>query len=113
MDSLDPDRHDPGYWSRFHRRVLEAAAGELALRRVRGASTVSETVFSWGRTVVPAALAAALLAGILLFSEPSGAPSRADITDVEELLAGDLEDDPIPVVLASESYASAGDLEEF
>lgn len=106
LELLDPEAHDPGYWHCFRREVLRQAAGELARRRRRVAVTVSDVVSSWGRAVVPAALATALLAGVLLFQESPEAPAPDRLTDVEEMLAGDLGDDPIPVVLASEGELS-------
>ena len=84
--ALDPEHTDPGYWGRFHRWVVSAAALELAKRRRRQA-TVSEVMFSWWRTVVPIAAAAAALAAFLLIREaasPTPLPTP-DLT-MDELL---------------------------
>lgn len=75
LATLDPERSDAGYWHRFHRWVLKAAAPELARRRRQRPMTVSEMVFSWWRALVPIAMATAALAGAVLLSErPNPSP---------------------------------------
>ena len=68
MEELDPGRRDPGFWLRFHGRVLADAREELARRRMAGDLSVVDVVFSWRRALVPMALLAATLAGIFLMS---------------------------------------------
>lgn len=97
LEELDPERRDPGYWHRLRRSILAAAAPELARRRAVEELTVSGVLLSWSRTVVPAALLAATLAGLLLLRQPpaSGPSSPAA---VEEFLVGDLQEEPFPVL---------------
>lgn len=70
LQSLDPGPVDPGYWERFQARVMEEAAPALD-RRLRGAHpTVPQLVLSWGRFVVPSAVAAATVAWMLVSQSP-------------------------------------------
>jgi len=67
LEELDPGRRDPRYWQGFQERVMRSASLELERRRRRlEVATVSDVVFSWGRTLVPAAAVAAALALLLI-----------------------------------------------
>ena len=100
LESLDPGSRDDTYWPRFYRSVMAAAAGELARRRVQYELTISGVVWSWARAVVPAALVAATLAGmILLRGQDLPQPLHVDL---EEVLAAGLDDGALPVMLASD-----------
>ncbi len=95
LSALDPEGTDPGYWYRFHAWVVDSAAPQLARRRRLGSSTVSEVMFSWWRTVVPAALAtAALAAAMLLHERPPAAPVA--YVDVDEILMVGIEAPEMP-----------------
>lgn len=82
---LDPDRTDPGYWTRMHRWVVNEAGPELARRRRAAAATVSEVVISWWQTLVPTAAMAAALAAFMLFRQQTQTPPVAYV-DVDEML---------------------------
>ena len=66
MQSLDPATDDPNYWFRFRSWVMTGAARELARRRLIAPVTVGDVMTSWARMVVPTAVLAAALAGVLL-----------------------------------------------
>jgi hypothetical protein len=101
LEVLDPGHTDPGYWSRFHGRVMSVVSAELARRRLLEQElTVSQVVQAWWRVLVPAAALAAALAGGLLF-EGRAAMETAPL-GIEELLVAGLEGEPIPAVLISE-----------
>lgn len=106
LEVLDPGTSKPGYWDRFRREVMDRAATELARRGRRGPVTVSQVVGSWARALVPAAVAAAAAAILLLPAPPATGASEARLAGIEELLTGDLEEPPIPVVLAAEEGGS-------
>ena len=116
FEVLDPGSGDPGFWERFHRRVMASAGPELARRGVTPGLTVFEVLQSWGRAVVPVALMAATLAGILLVQGDSG-PSPAPMMTVEEFFDSSLGGDPIPAALLSadepEMAATLASLERF
>ena len=82
---LDPASGDPHYWLRFRASVMGDAARALAHRRLLAELTVSDVLTSWGRAVVPAALAAAV-AGLMLLRAGS-----VDVTPVAVQL------EPFPV----------------
>lgn len=116
FEVLDPGSGDPGFWERFHRRVMASAGPELARRGVTPGLTVFEVLQSWGRAVVPVALMAATLAGILLVQGDSGL-QPAPMMTVEEFLDASLGGDPIPAALLSadepEIAATLASLERF
>ena len=102
---FDPEHQDPSYWYRFRQWILENAAGELARRRLIHELTVGEVITSWARTVVPVALLAAVLAGLLLSRNQSAVPVRP--VGIEELLVSGVEGQTIPVALAPSETSDA------
>ncbi len=93
---FDPEHQDPSYWYRFRQWILENAAGELARRRL---------VRELARTVVPVALLAAVLAGLLLSRNQSAVPVRP--VGIEELLVSEVEGQTIPAALAPSETSDA------
>lgn len=96
VEFLDPERGDPGYWHRFRHRVLVVAGPELTRRRARTSVTVSDVVLGWRNALVPTAIIAAAVAGMLLLQERPLAPPSSTIDDLVSGL-----EEPIPVFLAS------------
>ena len=90
---LDPASRDPNYWLRFRTWVMNGATLELARRRMMAQLTVGDVVHSWARALVPTALLAAVLAGILLWRVGSLPPMT-----VEELLVSEIQGETIPVM---------------
>lgn len=98
LGRLSPEVGDPSYWMRFKTRVMRGASGELARRRLMADVTVGDVLMSWARGVVPAAVLAAALAGLMLVHAhvtPAAAPAR-----VEELLVAGMESETIPATLS-------------
>jgi hypothetical protein len=93
LSRIDPANDDPNYWLRFRSWVMTNAARELARRRMVGRVTVGDVVHSWARALVPTALLAAVVAGIVLWR--SEAPL---VVSVEELLVSEVEGETIPVM---------------
>jgi hypothetical protein len=93
LSLLDPASQDPNYWFRFRTWVMTGAARELARRRMVARVTVGDVVHSWARTLVPTALLAAMVAGLLLWRNEIPAPMS-----LEELLVSDLGGETIPVM---------------
>lgn len=99
LESLDPALADPNYWLRFRGWVTSGAARELARRRLMAQLTVGDVLTSWARTVVPTAVLAAALAGLLLLrSEAPPSP----LVGVEELLVTEIPSETVPVLLTPE-----------
>lgn len=88
LEALDPGSNDPGFWLRFHSRVLADAQAELARRRMAGDVGVVDLVFAWRRALVPMALMAAAVAGIMTVSRASEPPIQ--VVALEEVLTEDL-----------------------
>lgn len=100
LSVLDPARVDPNYWLRFRSWVMGAAARDLARRRLMAQLTVGDVMQAWARTLVPTAIATALLAGVLLIRASSlGAPLPLG---VEDLLVSEIEGETIRDVLEAE-----------
>jgi hypothetical protein len=101
LQFVDPATDDANYWLRFRAWVMKSAATELARRRLVAELTMGDVVTSWARAVVPTALAAAVVAGLVLLrgAEVVGPPVPVG---VEELLVVDLEEEAIPSALAAD-----------
>lgn len=108
LGALDPVADASRYWFEFHRVVMLVAAPELARRRRRAEVTVSDVVFSWSRTLVPAAMIAAATA-LFLVQRPDTAAGPLPLR-LEEILREGLElssADPVAemeITLAAEVY---------
>lgn len=89
---FDPAHEAPDYWLRSRNWVMTGAAAELAHRRMVPRVTVGEVVQSWGRALVPTALLAAMVAGLVLWR--SAAPR---VVSIEELLVSEIAGETIPV----------------
>lgn len=101
LQFVDPATDDPNYWLRFRAWVMESAASELARRRLMADLTMGDVVTSWARAVVPTALAAAVVAGLVLL-RGTGITVTPVPVGVEELLVVDLEEEAIPSALAAD-----------
>jgi hypothetical protein len=84
LSALDPERHDPGYWARFHARVMDAARPGLA-RRGRVPLTVGDALLSWSRLALPLAATAAAVATLLLVRAPR-IEDLGEVAGLEEFL---------------------------
>ena len=110
LEYLDPARQDPAYWVRFRGWVMSSAGGELARRRLMAKLTIEDVVSSWARAVLPTAMLAAAVAGLVLLRGP--ALEDPVLLGIEELLLTDLQGLSIPMTLsqgipeASVSFAS-------
>ncbi len=98
LRALDPEARDPGYWNRFRHQVLALAGPELTRRRAVRPVTVSDVVMGWRNALVPTALLAAAVAGLLLLQNRPLTPPPA--SGLEELLVSGLED-PLPAIFAN------------
>jgi hypothetical protein len=93
---LDPGERAAGYWNAFHARVTSAAGAELVRRRAAASMTVGDVLVGWARTLVPTAMLAAALAGVVLMrGETTEAPAPLGI---EEMLTSELKGLTIPQI---------------
>ena len=100
LESLDPEATNPGFWIRFHSRVMQKAAGELARRRETELG-IAEVVFAWRRILVPVTLLAAALAGVLLATQRDVGYVVMPLT-LEDALVLDAGGDPLPAAWGGE-----------
>ncbi len=91
---LDPQLRSPGYWGRLRGNVMQRAANELYRRRLLRSVGVADLLQSWARMLVPAAVVAAAIGGVLLVRNPSNVA-----IDVEEALWVGLEDQTLADVM--------------
>jgi hypothetical protein len=103
LHSLDPASIDPNYWLRFRGWVMTDAARELARRRLMAELTVADVLNSWSRTVLPTALLAAAMAGVMLMRTPE--PPVEIAIGLEELLVSELPAETVPVLLSADADA--------
>lgn len=98
LDALDPGYQDPGFWIRFHGRVMAQAGDEMARRQIAGEWSIAEVVFQWRKGLVPVTLLAAAIAGIFVAGHEEPAPPLSPVALEEALMEG-VTGDPIPTVL--------------
>jgi hypothetical protein len=101
LEALDPGSRDPGFWLRFHNRVMDRARAELSRRRMAAELSVVDVVFAWRRALVPMALLAAAMAGILLMSHEPEEPVQ--LVALEDVLTEGLNLLPSTAVLNGET----------
>lgn len=101
LEALDPGSRDPGFWIRFHSRVMERARTELSRRRMAAELSVVDVVFAWRRALVPMALLAAAMAGILLVTHEPEPPVQ--LVALEDVLTEGLNLLPTEAVLSGEA----------
>lgn len=106
LRALDPAHDRPGYWERFRAEIVERAAFELARRRELARESVELVLSGWSRSLVPVAVAAAVIAAIMLGSETTRDSAPGTPLVLEEVLATDLGDEVLQTVIAGEAHAS-------
>ena len=86
LEASDPAYADTNDWFRCRSWVMTGAARELARRRVMADLTVGDVLTSWARAVVPTAVLAAVMAGIMLMLASKLGPglpfTRQEIADM-------------------------------
>lgn len=97
LHELDPEQRDPGYWLRFHARVMDRAAPVLARRRLMAELTLTDVMSSWARAVIPTAVLAAAAAALIIFRGP--APTAPTPVAVDDLLLAEVEGVAVPAIL--------------
>lgn len=106
LETLDPGSKDPGFWLRFHSRVMHGAQAELARRRMTDELSIADVVFAWRKALVPITLLAAAMAGILLFGHQQRPPVQ--MVALEEIFTEDLNLFDQSGVLSPEGVAQLG-----
>ncbi len=90
LKALDPAAADPRYWERFRATVLERADFQLARRRRLARDSVETVLSGWSKSLIPVAVAAALVAAFLagaMTSRPNPGAGAAPALALEDVLA--------------------------
>lgn len=106
LDPVDPGYGVPGYWERFHAMVMERAALGLARRRELARESVAVVLSGWSRSLIPVGIAAAVAAALLVGSEVRNAGESAPPLVLEDVLASEVEDRALPVVMSGQAPAN-------
>ena len=106
LEFLDPGYEAPGYWERFHAMVMQRAALELARRRRLARESVAVVLSGWSRSLIPVGIAAAIAAAMLVGSEVRNGGDAAPPLVLEDVLASEVEDRALPVVMSGQAPAS-------
>lgn len=105
-EGVDPGYRMGGYWERFHARVMESVAFELARRRRLASESVAAVLSGWSRSLIPVAAAAAVVAVFLLGSEVRRAADEAPPLALEEVLVSEVGDETPRAVMNDRAPAS-------
>ena len=89
LRAFDPGEGDAGYWTRFEGWVVSSAAMELSRRRRLASMTIGDVLIGWARALVPTAMVAAGLPGLVLVR--SGGTDTLPPLGLEEILVSELQ----------------------
>jgi len=103
---LDPAHDSPGYWERFRAEIMERAAFELARRRDRARESVELVLSGWSRSLIPVALAAAVIAAIMVGGEAVRDSGPGTPLVLEDVLASDFSDEVLETAITGEAHSS-------
>ena len=103
---MDPAHDSPGYWDRFRATVMERAVFELARRREMARESVAAVLSGWSRSLIPVALAAAVIAAVLVGGEARSKAAAGPPLALEDVLASEVQSSPYQAVTRSEEPAN-------
>ncbi len=106
---LDPGRDNPGYWNRIGARIMDRVAFELARRRAAARASVAQTLCRWSRSLIPAAVAAAVIAALWAASNSWRTPTPPEARLVLQDMLGETADESgFEALLVNDRTGSAG-----
>lgn len=108
LRTLDPGHEQPGYWNETRARIMERVAFELARRRAAARESVAAVLSGWSRSLIPAAVAAAAIAAVLVSAEAreSGLPEAQLV--MRDMLGESANDGTFEILLSADRTGSAG-----
>ncbi len=107
LRALDPAHERPGYWERFRAEIMERAAFELARRRDLARESVELVLSGWSRSLIPVALAAAVIAAIMVSGEVARDTGPDAALVLEDVLASEFSDEVLETAITGEAHESA------
>ena len=106
LEVMDPGHGHPGYWDRFRARIMERAVFELARRGELARESVAAVLSGWSRSLIPVALAAAVIAAFLVGNEARRNAAAGPLLALEDVLASDMAGGPFEAVMNGEMHAN-------
>ncbi len=108
LRALDPGHERPGYWTETRARIMDRVAFELARRRAAARESVASVLSGWSRSLIPAAVAAAAIAAVLVSTEAreSGVPEAQLV--MQDMLGESANDAAFEILLSADRTGSAG-----
>ena len=103
---MDPEYERPGYWDLLRATVMERAAFELARRRRLARESVAAVLSGWSRSLIPVAVAAAVVAAFLVGSEVRQAADMTPPLLLEDIFASEVGDGPFQAVVSGQAPAN-------
>ena len=104
---MDPGYDRPEYWERQHGRIMERVAFELARRRAAVRESVAAVLSGWSRSLIPVAVAAAVIAAVLVTAETRRQAEPAPQLVLQDILGEGEGDRPFEALLSADRAASA------
>jgi len=108
LRALDPGRENPGYWNEYRARIMDRVAFELARRRAAARESVASVLSGWSRSLIPAAVAAAAIAAVLLSAEARGSGVPEAQLVMQDILGESAGDGAFEILLSADRTGSAG-----
>ncbi len=108
LRALDPGHEQPGYWTEARARIMDRVAFELARRRAAARESVASVLSGWSRSLIPAAVAAAAIAAVLVSTEAreNGVPEAQLV--MQDMLGESANDAAFEILLSADRTGSAG-----
>ncbi len=107
LAALDPGRDNPGYWRECRARIMDRVAFELARRRAAARASVAQVLSGWSRSLIPASVAAAVIAAVAIASESQRVAEPPEARLVLQDVLGEAADETgLEALLASDRTAS-------
>lgn len=108
LEALDPGHERPGYWDERQARIMNRVAFELARRRTAARESVAAVLSGWSRSLIPAAVAAAAIAAVLVATEARQNGEPAPQLVMRDMLGEGADEGAFEILLSADRTASAG-----
>lgn len=108
LEALDPGHERPGYWNDARARIMDRVAFELARRRAAARESVAAVLSGWSRSLIPAAVAAAAIAAVLVSTEVRQRGEPAPQLVMQDMLGEGADDGAFEILLSADHTGSAG-----
>ena len=108
LEVLDPGYDRPGYWRERRAAIMERVSFELARRRPAARESVAAVLTGWSRSLIPAGVAAAAIAAVLVTAEARRDAQPEPQLVLQDILGVEADERSFEALLNSDRTASAG-----